>query len=141
MDTIKLPTGLATSLLEDKFRSLKGKSLTALTKQIIRATEDHIEDFLTYLDEPDKFATSDFAVGGLVLCNLTEIWSSTTLSHLKDNELVTTVDGVEYFSAKILDVDFLSQSWLSFQVEFPCDENKIERKFVSINSLRSEDLL
>ena len=35
MDTIKLPTGLATSLLEDKFRSLKGKSLTALTKQIL----------------------------------------------------------------------------------------------------------
>lgn len=140
-EQVKIPVNLAKELVADRINSLKGKSLDALATQIVRAVSTELDSFLLYLKDPENFSTEDFAIGGNVLCEFGQIYISREQEHLQKNDLVVELDNSQYFTAKLIDVNFFSSYGLEFQIEYQSGLNTYARKFVSDSYLRSVDLL
>lgn len=145
METMKIPIDLATELISTKIKTLNDKQIKNLSKQIIRTVQEHIQDFLNYIDNPEKFSMDlnghKVAIGNSINCMLNCIWSSQTEEFLRNEGLVVTINETEYFVATILDIDFLNNNSVHFKIEYPISKNQKETRFVSINSLCSADLL
>lgn len=141
MNQVKLPIDLATTLLENKFKSLKEKSLTALTKQILHAADDNLNEFLKYIEEPDKYTYKNLGINSTVLCNLEEIWSNDVKTYLENINQIETINGVQHFSCKITDIQFLKHSYIQFEIEYNKNAEQKDTRIVSPNSLHSAELL
>ena len=145
METIKIPIEIASELVSEKIKKLKENQIKTLSKQILRTVEEHIEDFFRYLNDPENFSMilngSKVSISGTIYCQLSVIWSSQKEQYMHDNNLVVVIDGTQYFSATIEEIDFLNTSGLQFKLKFPVASNSWEEKFISVNSLSSADLL
>ena len=142
---MKIPIELASELVSEKLKKLKEHQIKSLSKQILRTVEEHIEDFFRYLNDPENFSMilngNKVSISSTIYCQLNVIWSSKTEQYMRDNNLVVVIDGTEYFSATIEEIDFLNGNGLQFKLKFPVASNTWEEKFVNINSLSSADLL
>jgi len=145
METMQIPIDLATELISNKIKTLNDKQIKNLSKQIIRTVQEHIQDFLNYVENPEKFSMDlnghKVTIGNSINCMLNCIWNSRIEEFLRNEGLVVTIDQTEYFVATILDIDFLNSNGVHFKIEYPISKNEKETRFVSINSLCSADLL
>jgi hypothetical protein len=141
METLDIPIEFASELVAEKIKNMKPHQIQNLAIQLIRATSANIQDFLKYVDNPDSFEIEGFKAGGTAYAPVNNLWSTTAEQYLRENDHIVQIEGKEYFNATIIDVDFLSNSYIQLKLQYPIDKNQVEQKFMSINSLRSTDLL
>lgn len=139
METINVPISLATDLVADKIKSLKGDSLNALAEHIIRRTSGNLENFFKYIKDPEGYSTEDFAIGGNVLCKAYPLPSSHS-NYLIDKGLSVEIEGDTYLTVKLVAIDFFADYNPNFLVEYVYN-NKKTTYFVQENYLKSADLL
>jgi hypothetical protein len=139
-EEITLPISMAKPLIKNFIKELNNKQLDVLSTQLLHHLKGSWVPFSEYITDPDNFEYSGFKINQQVLCR-TYCLSTDESAWLKENGLTVTINGDDYFTATIIDLNFFKSEYSPYfrlQYEY---QNKLKTKDISDSYLKLHEIM
>lgn len=139
-EEIRLPVSMAKPIITDFIKELNSKQLDTLSTQLLYHLKEIWVSFSQYVTDPDKFEYNGFKLNQQILCR-TYCLSNDESEWLKEKGLTVTINGDDYFTATIIDLNFFKSEYgpyFRLQYEYL---NKLKTKDISDSYLKLHEIM